>query len=203
MRNQVKSLAPTQNEQRITSLELADFTGKPHSDLMKSIRKMEEVWIRVNEGNFSSVNERKFALVEYVDAKGERRPMYSLSKMESLYIAAKFSDEVRARLVLRWYELETQNLSKGKAFRLRMRPQEQQLLHNVATSLVKGDIRRVAEELKLTPKHVSAVKCGYYRSTPVMKALVAVALHNMHHNICDGYSGEWAQTALFTSNLLA
>lgn len=37
--------------------------------------------------------------------------MYELTKTECLYIATKFNDEQRAKLVLRWEELETQNIA--------------------------------------------------------------------------------------------
>lgn len=82
----------------MTSLQIAEITGKAHKDVMRSIRNMETAWEKING--------RKFALVEYEDAKGEKRPMYQLSKTECLYIATKFNDEARARLVLRWEELE-------------------------------------------------------------------------------------------------
>lgn len=85
-------------KETMTSLEIAEVTGRNHKDVMRSIREMEEAWIKVNG--------RKFALVEYKDAKGEMRPCYSLSKTECLYIATKFNDEARAKLVLRWEELE-------------------------------------------------------------------------------------------------
>ena len=75
-------------------------TGKMHKDVMKAIRNMEPAWLKVNG--------RNFALVDYKDAKGELRPCYSLNKTECLYIATKFNDEARARLVLRWQLLEQQ-----------------------------------------------------------------------------------------------
>ena len=59
------------------------------------------------EPAWEKVNGRKFALVEYRDKKGELRPCYSLTKTECLYIATKFNDEARAKLVLRWEELES------------------------------------------------------------------------------------------------
>ena len=65
----------------MTSLEIAEVTGRNHKDVMRSIREMEDAWVKVNG--------RKFALVEYKDAKGEMRPCYSLSKTECLYIATK------------------------------------------------------------------------------------------------------------------
>ena len=86
---------------RMTSLQIAEITGKPHADVMKAIRKMEPAWYKINEGNFS--------LVEYKDKKGETRPCYSLNKEECLYIATKFNDEARAKLIKRWKELEEQH----------------------------------------------------------------------------------------------
>ena len=92
-------------EQRMTSLEIAEMTGKNHFDLMRAIRKMEDAWEKVNGCNF--------ALVDYRDAKGESRPCYSLTKTECLYIATKFNDEARARLVLRWEQLEKERIQQG------------------------------------------------------------------------------------------
>ena len=40
-------------------------------------------------------------------------PCYQLTKTETLYIATKFNDEARARLVLRWEELELERLDFG------------------------------------------------------------------------------------------
>lgn len=90
------------SDQRMTSLEIAEVTGKRHADLMRAIRTMEDAW--------QAVNGCKFALVDYTDQKGQLRPCYSLTKTECLYVATKFNDEARARLVLRWEQLETERL---------------------------------------------------------------------------------------------
>ena len=84
--------------QRMTSLEIAQLTGKQHKDVLKAIRNMEDAW--------ANIAGRKFALGSYKDLNGQLRPCYSLTKTECLYIATKFNDEARARLVLRWEELE-------------------------------------------------------------------------------------------------
>lgn len=88
----------TDDSERMTSLQIAEITGKAHADVMKAIRKMEQAWSEINEGNFS--------LVDYIDKKGESRPCYSLTKEECLYIATKFNDVARAKLIKRWKELE-------------------------------------------------------------------------------------------------
>lgn len=86
------------NQETMTSLEVAELTGMRHADLLRDIRKMEVAWDKINQ--------RKFALVEYTDSKGEKRPMYQLNKKEWLYIATKFNDEARVMLINRWEYLE-------------------------------------------------------------------------------------------------
>lgn len=88
------------NGQTLSSREIAEYAGKNHSDVMRAIRKMEKSWMEVNQSNF--------ALVEYTDGKGQKRPEYLLTKKESLYIATKFNDIARAKLINRWEELEQQ-----------------------------------------------------------------------------------------------
>ena len=93
-------------EPTMTSIEIAEATGKPHNDVLKAIRKMEPAWEKVNGG--------KFSLVEYTDKKGQLRPCFSLTKTECLYIATKFNDEARAKLVLRWERLEMERITQPK-----------------------------------------------------------------------------------------
>ena len=86
----------------MTSLEIAQVTGKMHKDVMRAIRNMEPAW--------EQERGRKFALMqirEEIPNGGYRlRPVFMLTKTECLYVATKFNDVARARLVLRWEELE-------------------------------------------------------------------------------------------------
>ncbi len=86
----------------MTSREIAGLMGKQHAHLMRDIRKMEVAWEKTTQS--------KFGLSEYKDSTGRNLPMYELTKTETLYIASKFNDEARAKLVLRWAELETQQV---------------------------------------------------------------------------------------------
>ena len=88
----------------MTSLEIAELTGKQHKHVMEAIRKMEPAWVNIAGSNFR--------LGSYKDANGQLRPCYQLTKTECLYIATKFNDEARARLVLRWETLERQELER-------------------------------------------------------------------------------------------
>lgn len=91
-------------KETMTSLEIAEVIGMRHADVMRSIRNMEETWAKVSE--------RNFALSSYKQSQPNGGykdvPCYVLNKTECLYVATKFNDEARAKLVLRWEELENQ-----------------------------------------------------------------------------------------------
>ena len=89
-------------QQTMTSLEIAELTGKQHFHVMEAIRKMEPAWKKVCKSNFRLTSRT------IVQPNGGTRevPCYMLTKTECLYIATKFNDEARAKLVLRWQQLE-------------------------------------------------------------------------------------------------
>ena len=49
----------------MTSLDIAEVTGMRHADVMRSIRNMEEAWVKVSE--------RSFALSSYKQAQSKGR----------------------------------------------------------------------------------------------------------------------------------
>ncbi|MCR4834764.1 MAG: phage regulatory protein/antirepressor Ant [Bacteroidaceae bacterium] len=113
----LQSTVGNDTPQTMTSLEIAELTGKQHKHVMEAIRKMEPAWKNIAGSNFR--------LGSYKDANGQLRPCYQLTKTECLYIATKFNDEARAKLVLRWEELETE---KRKATSVRFLPEPKEIL---------------------------------------------------------------------------
>lgn len=91
------------SQQTMSSLEIAEATGKQHKHVMEAIRKMEPAWEKIHGSNFRLMSR------EIVAGNGAKRnvPCYELTKTECLYIATKFNDEARAKLILRWEALET------------------------------------------------------------------------------------------------
>ena len=98
-------------QQTMTSLEIAELTGKQHKDVLKAIRNMEPAWKDVCGRNFALTSRT------IVQPNGGTRevPCYQLTKTECLYIATKFNDEARAKLVLRWEELEREQALGGQS----------------------------------------------------------------------------------------
>ena len=162
--------------QTMTSLEIAEMTGKNHFDLMRAIRKMEPAWEKVNGC--------KFALVEYQDKKGELRPCYQLTKTECLYIATKFNDEARAKLVLRWQELELQEQKRRQQLCL---PEPKEILR-LADNIIGEGLRMLNEEAEDTLTATQVAKTfnmTVYDFNAVLRDMGIQYRRGGHWNISD------------------
>jgi phage regulator Rha-like protein len=137
METSVITIGQAMHDQKISSIEIASLIGKPHNDLMKAIRKMEPAWEQEHLGKFSQMQ-----IQESLPNGGYRlRPCYMLSKTESLFIATKFNDVARARLILRWEQLETERKQAVKSEPRRLLVTEREIL-------LKGDEIRRQEIVK-------------------------------------------------------
>lgn len=89
----------------VTSLQVAAHFGKKHKDVLRDIR----VTIEKCSQEF---NERNFAPVEYTDAKGEKRPMYLLSKDGFMMVAMAYitpeAMRIKEAYIARFNEMEEQ-----------------------------------------------------------------------------------------------
>lgn len=86
------------DQQTITSLEIAEVIGRQHGHILRDIRVMEPAWEKEAHS--------KFGLSSYKDKSGKMCPLFILTKTECLFVATKFNDVARAKLVLRWEQLE-------------------------------------------------------------------------------------------------
>lgn len=85
-------------KENMTSMDLANLVGKRHADLLRDLRNMSDAWEKVTKRNFT--------LSEYKDSTGRKLPLYNLDKAEILFIASKYNDELRAKIIIRLIELE-------------------------------------------------------------------------------------------------
>ena len=121
----------------MTSLEIAELTNKNHFDLMRAIRKMEPAWERVQGCKFALL----FRIYQLPNGGTKEVPYYQLTKTECLYIATKFNDEARAKLVLRWQELELQEQERRQQLCL---PSPQKILA-LADEIIGDGLRMLNE----------------------------------------------------------
>lgn len=80
----------------MTSLEIAEVTGKKHAHVMRDIRSLIE----------QGVNGSNFGLVNYKDKKGEVRPMFELTPKGCLILASGYDALLREKIINKLEELE-------------------------------------------------------------------------------------------------
>lgn len=97
----------TKDGQTMTSIQIAEVTGKRHCEVLRAIRNMEPAWKKITLRKFAS----RIKINELANGVLREIPYYELTKTECLYIATKFNDAARARLILRWVELENEKLT--------------------------------------------------------------------------------------------
>ena len=72
-----------QIQQTMTSLEIAELTGKQHKNVMQAIRNMEPAWEKVHG--------LKFQLIDYKNRLGRIKPCYSLMSFPDL-VDSRFTE---------------------------------------------------------------------------------------------------------------
>lgn len=125
----------------MTSLQIAEVTGKQHSHVLRDIRKMVDNINQSTSGLVGSEYHREdrtqykylseetqdtilnFAFGEgksqyevttssYTDSKGEERKMYNLNKKACLLLASGYDVVLRSKIIDRWEELEVKERQK-------------------------------------------------------------------------------------------
>ena len=173
----------------MTSLEIAELTGKQHFHVMEAIRKMEPAWVKVCKSKFRLTSRT------IVQPNGGTRevPCYQLTKTECLYIATKFNDEARAKLVLRWEELERANAlnEKLKIKNDRCLPSPKEILA-LADEIIGEGLRMVNEpaEDTLTATQVAKTfNMSVWDFNQVLRDMGIQYRQGGHWNISDDLEG--------------
>lgn len=99
----MNNLIKVGEKEYMTSKEIAEVTGKEHKIVMRDIRNLID---QLGENNGYI-----FVLVEYIDLKGEKRPMYKLDKKSCLLLSSGYSVILRSKIIDRWEELEKEKRS--------------------------------------------------------------------------------------------
>lgn len=115
---------------RMSSLEIAELTGKQHAHIMRDIRKL------LSQG----VTASNFGLSEYRDSTGRKLPCFELTKKGCLILASGYDAVLREKIIDRWEQLE---LEKRK-------PQTPQTYLEALKALVSSEEekQRLAQEKK-------------------------------------------------------
>lgn len=94
----------TNNEQTMTSLQVAEVTGRLHSNVMRDIRNLLD---RLEDRQQFSF-ELSFTIRELPNGGSKKEPHYILTKKDCLLLASGYDANLRAKIINRWELLETE-----------------------------------------------------------------------------------------------
>lgn len=123
--------------QTMSSLQIAELTGKTHSNVMRDVRSI------LDQG----VSQINFELAEYNEAQGKPRPCYNLTKKGCLILASGYDAKLREKIIDRWEELENErknsdNMSSLQLFEL--------TLNSIKENQIElKEIKKEVEQLKV------------------------------------------------------
>jgi anti-repressor protein len=92
-----------QVKETMSSLEIAELTGKRHDVILRDIRNL------LNQG----VAAHNFVETSYKDKSNRNSPCYSLSKKGCLILASGYNAKLREKIIDRWEELENAKQTGG------------------------------------------------------------------------------------------
>ena len=93
----------TGRKESMTSLEIAELTGKQHQHVMRDVRAL------LDQG----VDASNFGLTSYTDKSNRQSPCYMLTKKGCLILASGYDALLREKIINRWEELETKERTGG------------------------------------------------------------------------------------------
>lgn len=180
----------------MTSLEIAEVTGKQHAHVMRDIRSL------LSQG----VSASNFGLGSYTDANGQKRPLFNLTPKGCLILASGYDAVLRERIINRLEYLEN-----GKKVIKTPQTYLEALEALVATEKEKEQLRIETEQqqatIELQDKEIkeAAPKVNYYNnhlqsvntltSTQIAKqiGMDAEKLHKKlkETNVIYRQSGQW------------
>lgn len=95
----------------MSSLEIAEITGKRHDNILRDIAKMLVELdlidaLKSEDVNVLQTESGKFLQTQYKDAKGESRPLSILNKELTFTLLSRYSFKLSNLIVKRWINLE-------------------------------------------------------------------------------------------------
>jgi Rha family phage regulatory protein len=130
-------------QKSITSLEAAEMVDKQHSELLKDIRRYA---VQLNEGNIPSVD--FFTESTYLDAKGEDRPCYLVTKKGCEFIANKLTG-VKGAMFTAKYINRFHDMEDAIQNNLSCLSPELQLLQGMINQMAQQELRNKQIEQKV------------------------------------------------------
>lgn len=149
-------LTTVANAVTMTSLEIAEITGKAHKNVLADIRKMLGE-LEIQPAKFSA---------RYKDAKGESRESFNLPKRETLILVSGYDTVLRAKVVDRVAELESRIPAAQSPAQVLVAMAQQFLVYEQEQKRQSAEMARIQEtvaviEARTQPENKHFTVMGY------------------------------------------
>lgn len=91
----------------MTSLEIAELTGKMHKNVLSDCRNLIHAYEKLYENQSAEIS-ALIKSITYIDKNGDSKPCFSLNKLASFDLVTGYSIELRHAIHKRWRFLEEQ-----------------------------------------------------------------------------------------------
>lgn len=152
----------------MTSVQIAEVTGKRHADVLRDIRNLVE--------QLDDEGKRNFASADYRDEQGKKRPMFELTKKGCLCLASGYDANLRMKIINRWEELETKERQSAKEIAL-----PQTYLEALKALVASEEKRLEAERKNAILMHVNTT----YTATEIAKELNMKSANELNKALSD------------------
>lgn len=98
----MNELTTIPHSQTMSSLQIAELTGKRHDAILRDIRNLLE----------QGVDAHNFVATFYTDKSNRNKPCYQLTKTGCLILASGYNAVLREKIINRWIELESANTNQ-------------------------------------------------------------------------------------------
>lgn len=120
----------------MSSLEIAELTGKQHKDVMADIRNMFDQ-LEIQSAEFSA---------DYKDGRGRIQPCFQLDRYYTEVLVTGYDVKRRATVIKRWYDLET-NKAQPRVQQRRKRTTDPVVLQHRQSVAVLNSYKKAAKML--------------------------------------------------------
>lgn len=188
----------------ITSLQIAEITGKQHSNVMRDIRNLLEQLEDRQQFSF----ELMFINRNLPNGGSKQEPYYNLTKKDSLLLASGYDANLRAKIINRWEELERQKQTGGFqvpqtfADALLLAAEQQKQLESLAeqNKLQTQQLKQAAPKVEYFENVLQSVNT--YTSTQLAKEVGLKSADQLHKKLREMkvmyyQSGQWLLTAKY------
>lgn len=182
----MNNIISTQKPETVTSTEVANMIGKEHKQLLKDIRRYIN---QLEKMNFEYPNKGKISPVDfffettYLDAKGEERPCFNVTRKGCEFIANKLTGqkgtEFTAKYVNKFHELEEGNITNSLIIALNAISETMTSISNSQNDINNrlSKLEEQANKKKIPEKKYSRWKTNTFKKLNALLSYV-----NTHHD---------------------